>query len=209
MYLYSPSSLFMLNPLLNCIRVQQLKVLKVVTKNLADPTKARDDKYRQLKLDNEKIQQKLLPCQPHAVDYLYALGFCRVEDQLLRVVTTLSTVRVRGALQEVTAALEGLEGEGDNSNNKKPKYERQASSTVSSTSSEAPLTEKQKARRLLERKQREEKERTRRARKATAALIQQDRYVRAKDENWTSGPSAAVSKAGSAVSTFRDRHGEN
>ena len=53
----------------------QRKVLKIVTKNLADPVKSKDEKYRQLKWQNDKIQQKLVPCQPHALAYLQALGF--------------------------------------------------------------------------------------------------------------------------------------
>ena len=45
----------------------QLKLLKVVLKNLADPVKALEPKYRQLKVENPKVATKILPC-PSALD---------------------------------------------------------------------------------------------------------------------------------------------
>lgn len=179
----------------------QLKVLKVVTKNLADPAKSKDEKYLQLKLDNEKIQQKLIPCNPHALRYLQSLGFVQIaEENVLRVVATVNLVATQGALEEVSRALERLLP-SEAPEQKKPKLTEQ--------SSFEKLSEKQKARRLLEEKQQKEKEEARLRRKATAALIKQDAYVRKNDENWTSQPSAACAKTGSTISTFRDRHGEN
>ena len=192
-----------LSPLLSLLFLQ-LKVLKIVTKNLADPIKSKDDKYRQLKLDNEKIQQKLVPCNPHALGFLHSLGFVQ-EQQVLVVKNVPNLVAMQGALEQVTQALEGLEA-------KKPKLHHASSSVSTASSSSAgseKLSEKQKARRLLEEKEKAEREEARRRRKATSALIQQDKYVRKHDENWTSGPSAAVHKSGTAISTFRDRHGEN
>lgn len=179
-------------------------MLKVVTKNLADPVKAKDEKYRQLKLDNEKIQQKLIPCNPHAIGYLESLGFVENVDEKVLRVSSVNILSVQAALEEITRALERLpssELPQPAPEQKKPKLTEQ--------SSFEKLSEKQKARRLLEQKERAEKEEARRQRKATAALIKQDAYVRKNDENWTSGPSAAVHKTGTAISTFRDRHGEN
>ena len=191
----------------------QLKVLKIVTKNLADPVKSREEKYRQLRLDNEKIQQKLMPCNPHALLYLQSLGFVEQEAQVLTCAAPPSLVPVQAALEQVMQALQGLEGpdSNDNNNNAKRTFQHQSSSLSSSSSSSTTekLSEKQKARRLLEEKERAEKEEARRRRKATSQLIQQDKYVRKYDENWTSGPSAAVHKSGTAIATFRDRHGEN
>lgn len=183
----------------------QLKVLKIVTKNLADPVKSRDEKYRQLKLDNEKIQQKLVPCNPHALGYLQSLGFVE-HEQVLTCAAPPSLVPMQGALEQVNQALQGLEGPPT----MKSTLQHQSSNVSSSSSNSGEkLSEKQKARRLLEEKEKAEKEEARRRRKATAELIKQDKYVRKHDENWTSGPSAAVHKAGSAIATFRDRHGEN
>ena len=134
------------------------------------------------------------------MQYLQTLGF--VENaQVLTCAAPPSLVPMQVALEQVSQALEGL------APSPKPTLQHQ-SSTASSSSGEK-LSEKQKARRLLEEKERAEKEEARRRRKATAQLIKQDKYVRKHDENWTSGPSAAVHKAGSAIATFRDRHGEN
>lgn len=187
----------------------QLKVLKIVTKNLADPVKCKDEKYRQLKLDNEKIQQKLVPCNPHSTGYLQSLGFVEhVDEQVLRV-SSVELWSMQAALEKVTKALEGLPTSENSTESKKPKLMDHQSSFGSYGSSGEKLSEKQKARRLLEEKERAEKEEARRRRKATSAQIKQDAYVRKHDENWTSGPSAAVHKTGTAISSFRDRHGEN
>lgn len=189
----------------------QLKVLKIVTKNLTDPIKSKDDKYCQLKLDNEKIQQKLIPCNPHAAGYLQSLGFVENVDEKLLRVSSVNLISMQAALEEVTKALESLPSL--ESESKKPKLMSSNSTSFgsfgSSASSGEKLSEKQKARRLLEEKEKADKEAARRARKATSAQIKQDAYVRKHDENWTSGPSAAVHKTGTAISTFRDRHGEN
>jgi len=195
--------------------------LKVVTKNLADPVKSKDEKYRQLKLDNEKIQTKLMPCQPYALGYLQnGLGFVLDENTKTLSLPSyfhVNLVHMQGALEQVTQALNGLSPAPPSaSKTNTPTYERQSSSTVSSysatssttTNGTEKLSEKQKARRLLEEKQKAEQAEARRLRKATSDLIKQDKYVREHDENWTSGPSAAVNKSGTAISTFRDRHGE-
>ena len=174
---------------------------------MADPVKSRDAKYRQLKLDNEKLQQKLVPCNPHALQYLHSLGFVVEENtNVLTCAAPPSLLPMQAALEQVSQALEGLEPSSSKSS--KPILQHQSSSMSSTTSTEK-LSEKQKARRLLEEKEKAEKEEARRRRKATSDLIKQDKYVRKHDENWVSGPSAAVHKSGTAISTFRDRHGEN
>jgi nitrate reductase alpha subunit len=70
------------------------------------------------------------------------------------------------------------------------------------------LSEKQKARMLLEEKQRKDKEEARKHRAKNIALLKQDNHVRKHDENWKSGVSAAMAKSGNGIETFRDRHGE-
>jgi hypothetical protein len=170
----------------------QLKVLKVLTKNLADPVKCMDEKYRQLKLDNEKLLVKLAPCRADALGYLKCLGFVEEQQHVLRVMGAVNLIALQGALAEVSGVLDRLA----------------APASLTAPAVEK-LSEKQKARMLLEEKERLEKEETRRRRKATAKLIQQDKYVRKHDDNWTSQPSAAVNKTGNAISTFRDRHGES
>ncbi|KAL7470783.1 hypothetical protein ACHAXS_011110 [Conticribra weissflogii] len=83
-----------------------------------------------------------------------------------------------------------------------------ASSTVSSGSS-GKISEKQKARLLLEKKRQQEAEEAKKARQRTSDLIRQDKYVRENDENWTSKQSAACVKSGTGINTFRDRYGES
>ena len=58
----------------------QLKLLRVVVKNLGDPTKSQDPKYRSLRLSNKKVEEKLLPC-PSAIAYMKAIGFEEVTDE--------------------------------------------------------------------------------------------------------------------------------
>merc|ERR1719461_2311933 len=93
--------------------------------------------------------------------------------------------------------------------NEKAKNTTSSSSSVINNKPQAQLTEKQKARILIEEKERREREEARAHRKRNLALIKQDKYVRENDQNWKSGPSAACAKTGSSISTFRDKYGEN
>ena len=70
------------------------------------------------------------------------------------------------------------------------------------------LSEKQKARRLLEQKQHQEKIDAKKAREITRAQIAADKRVRLEDENWTPSVASAAAKGGTKLQTFRDRHGE-
>ena len=60
-------------------KVASLKTLRIVVKNLANPEKNADPKYRQLSLSNEKVKAKITPC-PSALDYMKALGFVVVAE---------------------------------------------------------------------------------------------------------------------------------
>ena len=204
----------------------QLKFLKVVTKNLSDPAKSADPKYRQLKLDNEKVRSKLLTC-PSAVPLLQALGFVEtVEDgdQVLRVEEkSVDHAAMNNIMTEIVSTLSQLNQEGGNAQNenKKPKL-ISASSSISNASSvnsssstsvkpislPGKLSEKQKARMLLEEKEKQEREAARAHRKKNVALLKADKHVRQNDENWTSAPSAACDKTGNSILTFRDKYGE-
>ena len=211
-----------------------------MVKNLADPTKAQDSKYRQLRLSNEKVRQKLLPC-PSALDYMKAIGFAEVSDddgsRFLRIEMTesVNVVDMRSSLAELTNALEMVEPNASlkTSSNTAPPSRSGSSaslsgekrspegillrsdstaSTVSNSSSvnsTVKMTEKQRARVLMEEKRKREVEDARAARARTSALIKQDKYVRQNDDNWKSGQSAACVKSGTGISTFRDKYGEN
>lgn len=194
-------------------KVDCLKLLKVVVKNLSDPVKSQDLKYRQLKMDNEKVRSKILAC-PTATPLLQALGFVEDTDAgspVLRVEGTVDNAAMLALMNEIVKTLSSLDQ--GNTQNKKPKL-NPANSTVSTSSSvssvgSGKLSEKQKARLLMEEKEKKDREAAKAHRKKNVALLKQDKYVRENDDNWTSGVSAACSKTGDSISTFRDKYGEH
>lgn len=201
-----------------------LKLLKVVLKNLADPVKAQDPKYRQLKLENPKVQAKILPCYPSSTDYLKAIGFQEMKDEdtnenILRIdakATNDFIVLMQASVQEVSNGLDILnppptKNAGYETVVKKHRTdtsEEKKDDIVISTTTGEKLSEKQKARILADKAKQLEREEAKAQRRKVAQLIKQDKYVRENDENWTSAPSAACAKTGNSISTFRDRHGE-
>jgi PUB domain len=197
------------SPSLVCTLCLQLKLLKVVTKNLSDPAKSSDPKYRQLKLDNATVRTKILAC-PSAVPLLQSLSFVETLEsdiQVLRVEEHLvNHAAMTAMMNDITSTLSMLDGQA-NLQNKKPKHD--PGNTVATSATTDKLSEKQKARMLLEEKQEKERELAREHRKKNVALLKQDKYVRQNDENWTSGVSAACAKSGDSISTFRDKYGEH
>ena len=210
-----------------------LSLLRTVVKNLSVPTKSQDSKYRQIRLSNEKVKARLLPC-PSAVDYMKAIGFVEISDvddgsEYLRIEADkeVSVLDMKASLLEVTNALgmvdpeAGIKGQslpirktgsfGEEKKTPEGLLIRVGPSPPAPSVSSAfgNLSEKQKARLLMEKKRLKEKEDAREARKKTAKLIKQDKYVRENDENWTSKQSAACVKTGSSINTFRDKYGEN
>lgn len=203
-------------------KVACLKTLRIVVKNLADPQKNADPKYRQLKLSNEKVKAKIAPC-PSGLDYMKALGFVVVieegGEEYLRIESskTISISDMEASLAELNNAIEMLAPKEPIMEEKKTPdgIYRQQSSSLSAASSSASssatgqMSEKQKANLLKEKKRQREKEEAKEARRKTSNLIKQDKYVRENDENWTSQQSAACVKSGSGINTFRDKFGEN
>lgn len=179
--------------------------MKVVIKNLLDDEKNKDEKYRQLKLDNQKVRDKILVCAS-AVDYLKAIGFVEATSNensaVLRFDNISNLEALSAAMEQINKALEILVA-------KEEKEAQDKSDAPKRVFMEERLSEKQRARRILEEKECREREEARAQRKRNIALLKQDKFVRENDENWKSGPSAACAKAGSSISTFRDRHGEN
>lgn len=182
-------------------------------KNLADPIKAQEPKYRQLKVENPKVATKILPC-PSALDYLKAIGFVEVTDdtgaKILRVEGNVDLATMKASLQEVTNGLDIVAPkDAAASAPKRARYvEEKKEEVPASKPVPTKMTEKQKARILMEEKAKQEKEKAKEERKRNALLIKRDKFVRKNDENWTSGVSAAAAKAGTGMSTFRDRYGE-
>ena len=186
-------------------KVAALKTLRIVVKNLADPTKSQDPKYRQLKLSNEKVKAKLSPC-PSALDFMKALGFIVIAEgggeEYLRIESskTISITDMEASLAELNNAIEMLVPKEANvvsrsssSNNfsgeekKTPEgiIIRKESSTVSnassgsafSSSTTGKMSEKQKARLLMEKKRQKEAQDDKDARAKTAKLIKQGEFV--------------------------------
>ena len=152
----------------------QLKTLRIILKNLADPLKASDPKYRSVKLI--KISAKFAPC-PSAMEYLKAIGFTAIQqdgedilkiDNVDRGNMEAVMCELQNALEMITPSNERLYEE------KKVEYERGTTLMSTSTASfQGKMSEKQKARILLEKKEREERDEAKRARKKTKEQIAQ------------------------------------
>jgi len=198
-------------------KVACLKTLRIVVKNLADPLKNTDPKYRQLKLSNEKVRAKIAPC-PSALDYMKAIGFVvstdRDGEEYLRIESskTISIPDMQASLAELNNAIEMLAPKDPFAEEKKTPdgiIRQQSSSLSASAVTTGKMTEKQKARMLMEKKRERENEEAKQARRKTSNLIKQDKYVRENDENWTSKQSAACVKSGGSINTFSEKFGEN
>jgi len=206
-------------------KIAALKTLRVVVKNLADPAKSVDPKYRQLKLSNQKVKAKLSPC-PSALNYMKAIGFDVVDEdgeEYLRVDSskTIDIPHMKASLNELNNAIGMLEPRdiipaGFAEEKKTAEAGDQCSATtwsssVKSSGAAAPVGkfgEKQKARQLMEKKRQRELREAKEARKKTAELIKQDKHVRENDPDWKPKQSAACVKSGSGISSFRDKYGE-
>lgn len=129
------------------------------------------------------------------------------------------TVDAGASLAELDHAITMLVPDGEINNNRPEMVARAISAPVISSSlasnvnssSTIPghISEKEKARQLLEKKREREVQEAREARRKTSNLIKQDKYVRENDDNWESKQSAACVKSGSGINTFRDKYGEN
>ena len=176
----------------------------MIVKNLLDPQKSQDAKYRTLKLDNPKLQSKLFSIA-FVRDWLVdGIGFVEEDNQCLTITVEQCSNLSPAILQVLQQSLSSLGSSGssvsnsivnNNNNNKKKAVEEK-------------LSEKQKARRLWEERQKLEKLREKEERKKNLAMLRQDKFVRENDANWKSGVSAACAKSGTGLQTFRDRHGE-
>jgi len=267
-----------------------LGILRTVVKNLADPTKSADPKYRQLRLSNDRVRARLSPC-PAALDYMKALGFVVVvavaggAGECLRLDRAMAPSDAEASLAELDGAIgmlvPPLPGGAERRRRSSSSVEEERGGGGAAASSALPpggggattatgrVSEKERARALLEKKRQAEALEAKEARRRTSDLIKQgeekkivprprrnihvvplsfffarpclapvrsfnvhfsfpivsysdrmsrstyarrineDKYVRENDENWTSKQSAACVKSGGGINTFRDRFGEN
>ncbi|CAJ1945952.1 unnamed protein product [Cylindrotheca closterium] len=180
-------------------KTDAVKTLSLVLKNaVIDPLKSKDPKYRQLKLHNVKLQQRLFSI-PVVMDILTTVGFQQqtVDGEACLVLPLEKDASTLG--QECVAELAMTQQRlafiaGDTSNAKPVVPEK--------------LSEKQKARKLLEEKEKLEKTKAKENRKRNLALLKADKHTRENDPNWKPGVSAACAKSGTGISTFRDKYGE-
>jgi len=205
-----------------------LKTLSVVLTNLIDPTKGSSSdsatglKYRTLKLDNPKLGARLfcsgtvrrLLLDPTLVGMVARSAAnnnnttTNDDDNLLvmeeapsRAIADKIGLTVLPAVSTAHKAVAARATQPT------------TSTTQTATATATPvvpekLSEKQKARRLLEEKRRREREQDKAHRRETRAKIAADKLVRKTDENWKPSVSAAADKTGTGLLTFRDRHGE-
>ena len=176
-------------------KADAVKTLQVVLKNaVSDPVKSQDPKYRLLKLGNAKLQQRLFSI-PVVMEILQLVGFQQQmvdgEDCL---VLPASSSMGHECVAELEVTQQRLDAIAGTSNVKAVVPEK--------------LSEKQKARMLLEEKERLEKEKAKENRKRNLALLKEDKHTRENDPNWKPKVSAACAKSGSGISTFRDKYGE-
>lgn len=169
-------------------KIACLKTLRIVVKNLADPSKNSDPKYRQLKLSNEKVKAKISPC-PSAIDYMKAIGFVIVNEEdgeeYLRIETstTINVSHMNSSLCELNNAIDMLQPKETFIEEKKTpegiiipqnsslSTTAGAKASSSSAATTGKMSEKQKARLLMEKKREREVQEAKDARKKTANLI--------------------------------------
>ena len=192
---------------------QQLKTLAVVLKNLIDPSKgaAPGDagiKYRTLKLDNPKLADRLF-CSASVRDLLEDERVGMVEASRTLVLEEAPCPSARETMaREVLPAIARAQSALQPRASVHKKARTDADRPAAALPVQQPLSEKQKARLLLEEKKRLEKERDRLHKQTVRAQIAADKRVRLHDENWKPAVSAAADKTGNGLQSFRDRHGE-
>mmetsp|Transcript_49793 Transcript_49793/g.55586 ORF Transcript_49793/g.55586 Transcript_49793/m.55586 type:complete len:255 (-) Transcript_49793:391-1155(-) len=194
-------------------------------------------KYRTLKLDNPKVKARLFPSSSSSkvvMDLLMDSTHVGMKpkrrlkrdlDINLLVMETVPSPSIQEHIQEhvlpaVTTTQADINSkmmaaEEEHKSHKKAKLLLAEHNNVSNktvTPAAIPpvekLSEKQLARRELEKKKQLEKEQDKQHRLKTKAQLAADKLVRETDENWKPAVSAAADKTGTGIQTFRDRHGE-
>jgi len=171
-------------------------VKKIVGNLVAHPA---EEKFRSINLHG-KAGQKLVAV-PECLALLESLGFHKTEDG-----QSLVIPEAQAASPEMVTALGTLPAPQDQRAAAAPTPAPHAAASSMPTTG---MSAKRKAKMLIEEKERAEKERAKELRKEELERIRQDAYVRKNDPNWKSGVSAAAGKGGEAISTFREKFGED
>lgn len=180
-----------------------LKTLHVLVKNVAkEPT---NEKYLSVRLSNPKIAERLALANPDipAAAFLEALGFVRSEDCLALTAGAFDVAlfaSMASTLAEIVAARSGRPLENKCLNVKTDKVRKL---------SKGGMSLKEQGRMQKEEQERRERESRKSSKAEILKTINTDAHARKNDPNWTSGVSAAAGKAGSSISTFRDKFGED
>ena len=208
-----------------------MKTLKVLLNNLIDPAKRDNPKYRTLNLSNPKLMETLWNGIPYLATewFQQTLGFVLMDtepegapkggpQQQLLVLPPTSTSTSSTSLLLQQSMYQTLQTNVDTALRLVDIDEDDAFASVAAMSHkkakqqhdpQEPLTEKQKARRLMEQAKVREQAKAKEDRARQIALLQQDKHARIHDPNWKPGLSAACAKSGTSISTFRDKYGEN
>jgi hypothetical protein len=178
-----------------------LRILRTVVKNLADPSKSADPKYRQLRLSNDRVRARLSPC-PAALDYMKALGFVVVvvaqgggdgAGECLRLDRAMAPSDAEASLAELDGAIGMLvprPGGAEQRRRSSSSVEEErggaaAAAAAPDPASSAPppgggattatgrVSEKERVRALLEKKRQAEAREAKEARRRTSDLIKQ------------------------------------
>ena len=182
-------------------RVACLKMLRIIVKNLCDTNKVDDPKYRQLKLSNEKVRSRMVPCYPHSLEYFKSLGFVstsggggvdgshteegkeeEVGEECLRLPYDAFVVsNAMASLAELDDAINSLVPEGGSSGSvvsvPPAARERDELKKSSSSTSTVRISEKERARMLLEKKRQSDAKDAKDARRRTTELIKQGEFL--------------------------------
>ena len=218
-------------------KVEVFQFISIVIKNLIE--KRHEMKYRQLRLNNNKIQRYTSHLM--IMNYLREIiGFDRITDSLVTNSSNSSDAMTEepllriidesrlpppdvlqkelSTIQSILLRLEATVGSvttsqprviSNSSSTTSLESQENGSTVASGTTTMGKMTEKQKARILMEEKMALQKLQEEQARKRTIQQIQNDKFVRQNDPNWKPSVSAAAAKSGDTMSTFRDKFGEN
>ena len=230
--------LFLLPPLL---WATQFKYLNVIIKNLADPSKSQDVKYRTLNLENSKLSAGLFSIAAMMEVLTNVIGFTTAAaanaaalaetsennnqntndggdattsnstDPVKTLVLPLEKLPPSDVLQNWLSSILEVQHRLKTTTTAANNNNAGSSSSSNKRIVEHPLdklSEKQKARRLLEEKEKVDKIKAKEERKRNLTMLKEDKHRRENDPTWKPGVSAACAKSGTGLQSFRDRHGE-
>ena len=182
-----------------------LKTLVTIFQNILDPSK-NDEKFNRIKCNNNILKQRIYNYSP-LVSLLTLVGF---EKQIIE---KEEMYIFKGSIEILSNAVQELQQHSklfytySKTESTVSTSSNSSSSSSISTTSSTKMSEKQKARLLLEEKERQQKIVEKENRKRNLQMLKEDKKARS-DPNWKPKVSAACAKTGKGLKTFRDKYGE-